>query len=556
MAYSDADLIAHTGMTNASKYQINIFRHIAEQVENILNRNPAQGALVRAVAGSGKTTTVVAAAKLIPQSLRVCFLAFNRNIADELKDRLPSYVDAKTLNSLGWGICKRYADGVAGQKISFNDFSDSRKVWNIVRREYDRKRVQSYGRDVVYLVGLAKTYGIVPASLEGNDHQSANGLRDTNETWIRLLRHHGYTIDPMYLPTVIKMTREVLLHNLADETTTDFADQKYFPVVKRPEGRPLPGPKYDVIIVDEAQDVSSVDMELIKLCLKKGGLVVAVGDPNQAIYGFRGADTRAFERFRTEFDGVDLPLSISYRCAKSIVEAARMVHPTIEAADNAHDGKVEQVSMHPRDHHAGDMVICRNNAPIIAYAYDLIRNRVPVFVKGRDLGKGLLTLLDNLKANDVANASQMLQMWEDNQLRMIEQDDPDDVEAKSRVRDRADTLRVFISENADNNLDTLRSEIERMFSTGSNDKSDTYEMKGKVVLSTIHKAKGLEANTVYFLDSHLMYPKYVIEGSWQYAQEKNLEYVAITRAMDSLFLITTKGNQEVVEKEKAQDEQE
>lgn len=556
MAYTDADLIARTGMTTASNYQIDIFRHIAEQVENILARKPAQGALVRAVAGSGKTTTVVAASKLIPQSLRVCFLAFNRNIADELKDRLPSYVDAKTLNSLGWGICKRYADGVAGQKISFNDFNDPRKVWNIVRREYDRKRVQQYGRDVVYLVNLAKTYGIVPATLEGNDHQSANGLRDENTTWVSLLRHHGYNVDPVSLPTVIKMAREVLLHNLADETTTDFADQKYFPVVKRPDGRPLPGPKYDVIIVDEAQDVSSVDMELIKLCLKKGGLVVAVGDPNQAIYGFRGADTKAFERFRTEFNGVDLPLSISYRCAKSIVEAARMVHPTIEAAENAHDGEVAEVSLHPRDHHAGDMVICRNNAPIITYAYELIRNRVPVFVKGRDLGKGLLTLLDSLSASNVVDASQMLQMWEDNQIRMIEQDDPDDVEAKSKVRDRADTLRVFIGENADNNLDTLRSEIERMFATNSNEKSDGYEMKGKVVLSTIHKAKGLEANTVYLLDHFLMYPKYVVEGSWQYEQEKNLEYVAITRAMNSLYFITTNGNKEVADEEKENDEQE
>lgn len=555
MAYTDADLVARTGLTNASTYQIDIFRHIAEQVDNILNRKPTKGALVRAVAGSGKTTTVVAAAKIIPQSLRVCFLAFNKNIADELKDRLPSYVDAKTLNSLGWGICKRYADGVAGSRIGFNDFNNPRKVWNIVRREYDRKKVQQYGRDVVYLVNLAKTYGIVPASLEGNDHQSANGLRDDDATWASLLRHHGYSIDPVYFPTVIKMAREVLLHNLADEVSTDFADQKYFPVVKCPDGHPLPGPKYDIIIIDEAQDVSSVDLELVKICLKAGGLVVAVGDPNQGIYGFRGADTKAFDRFRKEFDGVDLPLSISYRCARKIVETARMVHATIEAAPNAREGEVAHVSLAPKDHHVGDMVLCRNNAPLIGYAYDLIRNRVPVFLKGRDIGKGLLTLLDNLDANTVVDAANRLTMWEDNQIRMIEQDDPDDVEAKAKVRDRADTLRVFITENADNSLDTLRNEIETMFVTNGTDKSDGYEMKGKVILSTIHKAKGLEANTVYFLDSFLMYPKYVVEGSWQYEQEKNLEYVAITRAMESLYFITTKGNKEVVKEDKEKDDE-
>ncbi len=553
MALSTQMLLTKTGLQTASEYQIAIFRHIEMAVDLYTQRKPVTNAVVQAVAGSGKTTTIVASANLIPKSLKAVFLAFNKPVAVELGDRLPKHVDAKTLNSLGWGICKRYADGIAGHKISFDDFNDSGKVWRLIRKIATPEQRKDFGKDVKFLVDQAKSLGIVPADLEGEVeikgqtfiHESANGLRDTDDTWNNILAHFGKAIAPNLRPTVYEMVRKVLVADLLEETCCDFDDQKYFPVVKRTEsGDRLPCFKFDVVIIDEVQDVSPVDMGLVQLVAKSGAVVMGVGDSQQAIYAFRGADTESVEKFKAEFNAIELPLSISYRCARSIVERAREVWPTIEAAAGAPEGSVEDLATYTHTEfnaRNGDMIICRNNAPIVDFAYKLIRRRVPVFVKGRDIGKGLLTLIDSLKADSVRDLSSNLMMWQEQQAQIILNDNPDNEEAVQRINDRAATLMVFIRENSDGKVDTVRTDIERLFDTGGREGGDKSAMKGKVVLSTIHKAKGLEADTVFFLDQGLLYGRWITPGTWMEIQEKNLEYVGVTRAKNRLVFIDSDG---------------
>ena len=79
-------------MINASPLQLDIFKCIKETNKNIL---------VRAAAGSGKTTTIVEASKLLPRDSSSIFLAFNRHIKDELSGRLPSNIQCNTIHSLG-----------------------------------------------------------------------------------------------------------------------------------------------------------------------------------------------------------------------------------------------------------------------------------------------------------------------------------------------------------------------------------------------------------------------------------------------------------------------
>ena len=545
MALSTQMLLTRCGLPTASEYQIDIFRHVEQAVEAYTSRKPVTNAVVQAVAGSGKTTTIVAAANLIPARLKAIFLAFNKDIAVELGARLPKHVPAKTLNSLGWGICKRYADGVAGRKLSFDEFNNSGKVWGLIRNLLTREEGRDYGKDVKWLVSMAKSYGIVPAALEGNGFESANGLRDTDETWDDICQHFGRWIDPVARPTVYRLFREVLTANLQDELSFDFDDQKYFPVVKRTEdGNRLPCFKYDAIIIDEVQDVSPVDLALVLMCAKKGAIFMGVGDSRQAIYGFRGADTESMAKFAAATNAIELPLSISYRCATAIVDHAREVYPVIEAADGAPTGSVTELGNYthsvfsPRDE---DMILCRNNAPLVTLAYKLIRRRVPVFVKGRDIGKSVLSLVENLKARDVTDLNAKLNAWFAQQSEMLRENDPDNEDAQQRLEDRFATLRVFISENSDNSLASLVADIESVLSVKGTDKSDKGAMRGKVVLSTMHKSKGLEADKVFILDPDLMYRMSGPVGSWTHTQESNLDYVARTRAKNDLVYISTVG---------------
>ena len=124
----------------------------------------------------------------------------------------------------------------------------------------------------------------------------------------------------------------------------------------------------DYVFVDEAQDTDRTQRAMIRMLLRPGGRCVAVGDPAQAIYGFRGAGSdsmavlakECISRLGRELSGITqhrrpatrarvaaeavaatrLPLTTSFRCAKRVVAAAQRFQPDIEAAEGAAEGRV------------------------------------------------------------------------------------------------------------------------------------------------------------------------------------------------------------------------
>ena len=145
-------------------------------------------------------------------------------------------------------------------------------------------------------------------------------------------------------------------------------------------------------------------------------------------------------------------------------------------------------------------------------------------ILGREIGQGLLALIKKLKATDMRMLLARLQAWEDKESqRFLLQEKEDKAEA---VHDRADTIRVF-AEGVDG-IAELELAISRMF----NDQSTA----GMVVLATIHKCKGLQAERVTILNFDEM-PGRWAKRDWQKQQELNLIYIAITRAQSHLQMV-------------------
>lgn len=536
-------LLTTTGLDTASEYQIDIFDHLFEQLNNYKNGQPTSSLAVRAVAGSGKTTTIVAAAKLVPSTYRSVFLAFNKSIADELGSRLPKHVWSKTLNSLGFGILRPYLAGIGVQNVKvYQNRTDQ-----IMRNVLSFQEKDDFGSDVKFLVGMCKAMGVVPVGV--SDGQGINGMQATDDVLTQICVHNAHMIDVTIRPTVYNKVREILAISFSDSNIyetgiIDFDDQKWLTVCKRPNGRSIARASFDVIFIDEVQDVNGVDIELINMVLKNNGIVVGVGDDKQAIYGFRGADTQAFNVFQSSFNADLKPLSITYRCGKALVRHAQQLVPFILPWENAAEGEVAQIESWDADtFNAGDLVLCRNNAPLIRFAYTLIKARKPVYVKGRNIGDGLVRLINDLVAEkiwvpnpkkpgkkmphfsiegvSVTTLATKLREWENTQKELIRQEDPDDEAAIQRVVDQADSVRVFLEANVDGLVTTVATDINSMFSDEA--RADA------VVCSTIHKAKGLEADRVFMYRYNLMYPFYITPGTWQHEQEINLDYVARTR---------------------------
>ena len=77
------------------------------------------------------------------------------------------------------------------------------------------------------------------------------------------------------------------------------------------------------ISVDEYQDIDPAQYELLRLISGDGAGLTAIGDPDQAIYGFRGADVGIFGRFAADFPGAStVELARNYRSNPAIVTAA------------------------------------------------------------------------------------------------------------------------------------------------------------------------------------------------------------------------------------------
>ena len=221
---------------------------------------------------------------------------------------------------------------------------------------------------------------------------------------------------------------------------------------------------------------------------------------------------------------------------------AREIFPEIQAAPNAPEGSVSNLHEYTADTFTpADMVLCRNNAPLITFAFKLLRAGKKVFVKGRDIGGGLISLIDSLKADTVQDLAGKLNLWFSIQNKILDKDDPDNERAREYLADKYQTLKVFMKNANTESVNDLRELICDVLSVRGGDKTDKQRMAGAIVLSTSHKAKGLESDKVFILDRGFFHPRWIEEGSWQEEQENNLVFVARTRAKTDLVYISTKG---------------
>lgn len=113
----------------------------------------------------------------------------------------------------------------------------------------------------------------------------------------------------------------------------------------------LEGVQYNVLIVDEYQDLNACDLEVLHLIADRGCSIIAAGDDDQSIYSFRYAAPEGIRRFPEDYPGSMLyPLSVTQRCGRSIIDWATYViagdpdrphdRPALTCADGSPDGEV------------------------------------------------------------------------------------------------------------------------------------------------------------------------------------------------------------------------
>lgn len=464
-----------------------ILQHVRDTNDNLL---------ISALAGAAKTTTLVLIAEALDKST-LC-LAFNKRIATEMQERLPSQCVASTLNSLG----HRAWAQILGRRLILDD----RKTFRLLKARYETlepdeaRSITDSFLDLLHVIEDGKAGGYVPDDLFPQakplltDDDIASGEIVLSELEFQIVRDVSAA-----------SIREALTG------TIDYDDQLLMPTCF-----PCSFPHFPVVMVDEAQDLSELNHAMLRKIVKRARLI-AVGDECQSIYGFRGAHSQSMELLRQTFSMTPLVLSVSFRCPISVVNEARWRAPHMQWPSWAKEGKVQNITKwRAEELPAGAVILCRNNAPLFRMAIALLkRGRYPELV-GNDLAKSLIGAMKKLGPLSTPREQVLvlIDKWADKRKQKVRR--------KNAVDDQAACMKVFAWEGA--NLGQAITYAEA-----------TLARSGPIKLMTIHKAKGLEFDDVFILDSFLI-------GEDQ--QDQNLKYVGQTRAKSTLTYITSEGLQD------------
>lgn len=480
--------------------------------------------LVTARAGTGKTTTILEATKYLSGDILLC--AFNKRIAEELQARLDAQpgpqVRAQTLHSLGFGFLRR-AIGTC--------VLDDRKPERIIAQVYEKNN-KGMSKDSLY--AMKRLCAMVKETMLINPRN----ITETSEAIEITDVAFGCTdlLAPAERGVLLELAPYVIQAMTNLDGTCDFSDMLYLPLV-----HDFVRPTFDVVIVDEAQDMNAAQLEIAKRAVKKNGRIIVVGDDRQAIYGFRGADSNSMARLKQELNAKELKLTTTYRCGKQIVALAQEYVSDFQAAPTAHEGFVgfgNSNDLYQRVK-AGDFVLSRTNAPLMSVCLQMIRRGIPARIEGKDVGRGLQGIIYKLKAKHITEVSTLVGEWAN---KVVSRLNPERDEARiEQVYDQADVLSV-LAEDCDT-VQHLLSQIDKLF-------ADNLQRNAVVTCSTIHKAKGLEANVVFILEDSF----YKKKGAPPSAEEANIRYVAITRAIQELWHVGKKLNQQETRHEEVEQE--
>lgn len=453
---------------------------------------------VVARAGAAKTSTLVMIAEALPDTSILC-LAFNKKIAEEMTARLPANCTASTLHSLGFAAWRNFIQ----PRCNLMKNKQYQLLQEIIGElnPNEQEVAYEYYSSITEAINTAKSSGYLPERKKGH--------------WRPLI-----TSDDFYgslafdtSPTEYEVIEEYLCRSwdMALQGVIDFDDMIYCPALCS-----VSWPNYPFTLIDEAQDLSPLNHHILKKMVKNRRLI-AVGDPLQAIYGFRGASVNSMSELIEMFHMTEYYLTISFRCAKAVTKNAQWIAPDMKWPEWAAEGEVRRLgSWSVADLETGDAVICRNNAPLFSLALIMLEHDKLPEIAGRDIAAPLIKLMKKLGKPKLERilALEAVKDWRERELRRARKG------AKNLIYDKAAIMTLMIerTETLGEAQDYLAALVAR---------------PGRISLMTGHKSKGLEFNNVWFFEPQLI----DIEKD----QDANIRYVIETRAKERLSYITSDG---------------
>lgn len=524
-------------------------------------RTPLEGEhlMVDALAGTGKTSVLTEgirdmrgeATRFTPTEQQravwdylrlskdakyIAYCSFSRVITEELKKVMPVGCTVLTTYGMGWQILRK-----AYPQLKFNPHRGENIIGIVAdRRHGDAARHLPYVvfRSATDLMRLCKL-NLIPL-----DRDSYGDEEECNTILLNLANQYGVELYDVRGKNWAMEIFELVMDGMEEsyslkDGSADYSDQVWMPIVHN-----LPFFKHDLLLVDEVQDLNAAQHSIIR---KSGHRLVLAGDERQAVFGFTGADSDSMQTLATDLGKTDrglvrLPLTMTKRCAQSIVKEVNKIVPEYEAFPDNPVGRVNwlvwgnyTVQVWDEGYinlvRPGDMVLCRENAPIIREAFKFQRRRIHVCILGSQLGQGLVRFIRGFRARSTSELLSMVGDWRDRRIaEELSAPSPSEA-AMAATENRLDEVRALAEGTI--RIEEVIARAENMFV----DNDQITDVSKVVRLSTVHKAKGLESRRVFLIEpDRCTIPHPRAKLGWEIKQEWNLRYVAQTRAMEELYL--------------------
>lgn len=527
--------------------------------------NPQSNMLVNALAGSGKSTTACMLSEHSKTS--DLYIAFNASVVEEFKKKIKNpKTKVMTMHSLAYSIMlynveqeskdlgekpKGFGSQRSKRTVSLDNFKPHKILDEEITKRYGR--YIEFAKRVFLKDNYVNLYNLCRLTLtDMSSNKDVSRLIDDHVLFL-YYGDEGYSApDISEITSTLKILDTKSRQQFETQGVIDFTDMLWitFNKLKYDNWEVPYWALYTNIYCDEVQDFSNIQLNFLKFIKRTKGRYVFIGDFHQAIYNFAGANAQAFNQIPKMFAPVEtFDLPICYRCAKShLSRVNREYGIPILPCDDAPMGFVKTIDKNKISEYAkaGDMVISRKNKWIAEVVLDLARNGTPIFIEDKDMVAAIKRQILSSKCTSVGTLEKFLQKVISNYNKKLFEIVSKNVREGGHEEERLEAVAETNSkiDNTSFLLEILQGYLENHDSSDSISKFSNFIDKllnttpspNCVRLCSIHKAKGLEATNVFVLNEAKI--NYDFRNSKeQNIQEKNLSYIATTRAKEGLYLV-------------------
>jgi superfamily I DNA/RNA helicase len=306
------------------------------------------------------------------------------------------------------------------------------------------------------------------------------------------------------------------------------------------------------IVVDEAQDLSTIQLFLLKYFKRTNGRYIFILDKNQSIYAFAGANCNSYKLIKKLFTPItDFDLPINYRCPKSHLKYVNDLYNIgLKHRDNAPEGSISTISKKEAVSllKPGDFLIGRKNKWLLPIIIELVQHGKSVYIKDKDFVEKIIKTIEKTKVSSIVDLEHKMIERKRKQKEKLEQYQEQSTKS-NLITDEIVPVNHESLENYDIIINLIKN-FKKVKTTFNIKEFLNYVKEilnvnfnnNSIFVGSVHICKGLEADNVFVLNKgEPCLDKFLTKD--QKTQEINLSYISLTRAKDKLFLVEAEGEE-------------